>query len=315
MNINNQRLSCRQRGRLLFFDYIALPFLLLPQRLAGLAGEAGWLCLLFGDVCGYVFLCLILRITNVMQMHNSESDALTRRHLAKNPFVCASALAGAFAALTSAAASLWLLARIVCVYLLQAVSVWLVLILAVLLTCYGMAMGAESRGRRYELLYVWVMAAFVGLLLFAADGMDMKRLWMHESLDPIHLLSGGALAAVGQIVSVTLLLHDGKTQEMKSGEYRRAVRAAFWRASLLQLLFYLVLVGNFGAPTLAVLDAPILELGAAIRMSVGFLERQDALLCGIFLLPLFAFAENRLSDAHSCFRLLCRRSMEKETDG
>lgn len=307
MNINNQKLSCRQLGRLLFFDYLALPSLLLPQCLAAIAGSAGFICLLVGDVCGYVLLSLLLsadRIKN-MQVHNCVSGTCGERKGSsiRRVGIRAAALLGLVLSLTAAAAALLVLAGIVCVYLLQAVSVWLVLFLSVLLVAYGLSSGTESRGRRYELLYTPVLAALLLFLLAAAVGMKPQRLYLSEP-SPIRLLKGSGLAAVGQLVCLTLPLYAGRTEKATAAEYGRAVRGSFFCAALVQLLFYLVLTGCFGAPTVAALEYPVLELGAAVHVTAGFLERQDALLCSVWLIPLLAFSESMLHAAGRCVRII-----------
>ncbi len=313
MNINDHRISDRQLGRLYFYDLIALPSLLLPRVLSTVAGASGWLCLLIGEACGYVVLTLVLAWMKNMQMHNECNRNV--QYPAVRRIACgAVTLTGLAVSFAAAAAALWLLSRIVCVYLLQGISVWLVLVLAVLLTAYGLSMGLESRGRRYELLYTPVLVVFVLFLFFAAGGVKPERLWRGMFFSPLRVLAGSGISAVGLLVSLFLPLYAGRTAGT-AGERERALRGSFFRAAVLQLLFFLVQLGNFGAPTLATLEYPVLELGAAVHMTTGFLERQDAVLCCVWLIPLFAFAEDMLYAAGCCAKRLCRETRpDKKSD-
>lgn len=60
MNIENEKISGRQLGRMVFYDFFGLTTLVLPGYLAKQAGMDGFFCLVLGSLAGYLFLLLVL---------------------------------------------------------------------------------------------------------------------------------------------------------------------------------------------------------------------------------------------------------------
>ena len=75
----------------------------------------------------------------------------------------------------------------------------------------------------------------------------------------------------------------------------------------LNLALFLLLAGIFRVPTMAVIEEPALTLTAMVKVPGGFFERQDALLCGIWFVSIFAFVENALYYSVYCARKICRK--------
>ena len=76
----------------------------------------------------------------------------------------------------------------------------------------------------------------------------------------------------------------------------------------MNLALFLVLTGIFGAPTVGTMREAVLTLTAMVKVPGGFLERQDALLCGIWLVSMFAFVENALYFAVWCLKKMGRKN-------
>ena len=55
----NDRISERQVFRLLTYDLLGLGTLLVPTRLADVAGRDGFFCIVFGVLAGLLYLCLL----------------------------------------------------------------------------------------------------------------------------------------------------------------------------------------------------------------------------------------------------------------
>ena len=80
----------------------------------------------------------------------------------------------------------------------------------------------------------------------------------------------------------------------------------------------MLLTGIFGVPTVAPMEEAALILTAMVKLSGGFLERQDALLCCIWLVSMFAFVENVLFYMVWCMKkinvMLQKRSRRSRAD-
>ena len=72
MNIENNKISGRQLGRMIFYDFFALPTLVLPGMLAKAVGMDGFFALAAGCVAGYALLLLVL--VQVRKMHKKGQD-------------------------------------------------------------------------------------------------------------------------------------------------------------------------------------------------------------------------------------------------
>ena len=85
------------------------------------------------------------------------------------------------------------------------------------------------------------------------------------------------------------------------------LKQGFVFSASVNLVLFLLLAGIFGVPTLATMEEAALTLTAMVKVPGGFLERQDALLCGIWLVSIFAFVENALYYAVWCMKKLSRK--------
>ena len=89
-----------------------------------------------------------------------------------------------------------------------------------------------------------------------------------------------------------------------------ALRRSYVTGVVLLILLFLTLTGIYGAPTVAVMDEAVLELTAMVKVPGGFLERQDALLCGIWFAGMYLFVENALYAAVWSMEKLGNRQMD-----
>ena len=60
MDIENEKISGRQLGRMVFYDFFALTTLVLPGMLAKAVGMDGFFVLAAGSAAGFVLLLLVL---------------------------------------------------------------------------------------------------------------------------------------------------------------------------------------------------------------------------------------------------------------
>jgi hypothetical protein len=192
-------------------------------------------------------------------------------------------------------------------YLSADVPVWLFLVTAALVAAYGLFTGIESRGRKYGILFWLLVLPLAVVFLLAFGSVKPGRLLGQAGLD------GSSLRGAWQVfcfLQGTAFLPVYAPVAENPEALVRAAKRGFCLAAAGNVALYLLLSGVFGVPTLAVMEHGALTLTALVKIPGGFLERQDALLCGIWILSVYAFAENSMGIM--CY---CLGGLENERQG
>jgi hypothetical protein len=288
---SNGKISRRQLGRLLFHDYFPVVGLVLPMYLAEL-GAGGLPALILGLSGGYG---LLLLFSGQIKYMGQGYPAYLKKRFGRW-LAAAIRAVSVLAALLGAAYGLALLGELAGRYLSVDTPVWLLLAVAALLAVYGLLLGIESRGRKYGILF-WLLVLPLAGLFFLALG----------SLKPGRLLSGewdgNILGGAWQVYCCMLpaaFLPVYAPAANSSEDLVRAGKRGFCVAAIGNVILYILLAGVFGTSTLAVMEHGALTLTALVKIPGGFLERQDALLCGIWILSVYSFAENAMGVMYYC---------------
>lgn len=304
MNIGNEKMSCRQAGRLFFYSFFPLSVLLLPQLLAQTGGMDGFFALVGGNLAGYVF----LRITLWLTAHIQKDYVNLLSHLFGRAVTGLVLVVYLLVALYGAAYGLELLCQVIRIYLIRDTPVWLVMGALSVLVVYGLGGGAECRGRRCELLFWFVLVPLVLLLFLAVWNIEPDH-WL-----PVAKVGGRRLAQNSYLVFGCSMAAAYLPVYADAVSHREGLCAALKRSyvfsAVLLVLFFLTLTGIYGAPTVAVMDEAVLELTAMVKVPGGFLERQDALLGGIWFVGMYLFVENALYAAVWSMEKLGNRQMD-----
>ncbi len=288
MNIRNEKMSCRQAGRLFFYSFFPLSVLLLPQMLAQTSGMDGLFALVGGSLAGYIFLRIALWLTEQIQ----EDYVNLLMHLFGRAVTGLVLVLYLLVALCGAAYGLELLCQVIRSYLIRDTAVWLVMGALSVLAVYGLGGGAECRGRRCGLLFWLVLVPLILLLFLAAWNIEpdhwlpMAQAGRRQLAQDAYLVFGCSMAAAYLPVYADSVSHRE--------ELCAALKRSYVFSAVLIILFFLALTGIYGVPTVAVMDEAALELTAMVKVPGGFLERQDALLCAIWFVGMYLFVENAL---------------------
>lgn len=301
MKIDNHKISGRQLGRLVFYDFFALTTLLLPGILAKTAGMDGFFALAAGGAAGYVLLLLVS--VQIRRMRLARQDYFTYLRACFGKLLTAVILVVyLLTALFGAAYGMYLLCDITRQYLIRDIPAWLVLAVLAALAVYGLFTGIEGRGRMYEILFWFVLLPFFFLFLLAAHNVEPDR-WV-----PVFCAEGSQILKSSYLV-FTFLAGSVFLPMLSEGVYEhadmtRVLKQGFLFSVCANLALFLVLIGIFGTQTVATMKEAVLAMTAMVKVPGGFLERQDALLCGIWLISIFAFVENALYYAVWCMKRL-----------
>lgn len=289
MDIENNKISGRQLGRMVFYDYFALTILVLPGIVAKAAGMDGFFALAAGCAAGYGLLVLVLISMKEMRRNGKTYDSYLRGYFGSF-FTTMILLAELLTALFGAAYGLYLLCVISRQYLIRETPVWLVLAILTGLAVYALNAGIESRGRMYEMMFWVVLIPLLLLFFLAAHNVEADR-WV-----PVFCTAGAKMFKSSYVVfaffagSVFLPMLMENVPERANAA--RVIKQGFLFSACANLILFLLLTGIFGAQTVATMDEAVVTLTAMVKIPGGFFERQDALLCAILLVSMFAFVEN-----------------------
>lgn len=291
MNIENKKISGRQLGRMVFYDFFALTTVVLPGKLAKAAGMDGFFALAAGCAAGYCLLLLVLVQMRQMRRTGQDYHAFLCGHF--GTFLAVMILiVYLLTALFGAAYGLRLLCDITRQYLIRDTPAWLVLAVLTALAVYGLCKGLESRGRMYEIVFWFVLLPLIFLLILAANNVEADRWVPVFRAEGSQVLKSGYIAFSFLMGSVFLPMLSEDISE--HADAARVLKQDFAFCVCVNLVLFLILTGVFGAPTVATMEEAALSLTAMVKVPGGFLERQDALLCGIWLVSIFAVVENAL---------------------
>ena len=279
---NNRKISGRQTFRLLTYDMMGLGTLLIPSLLARGAGRDGIFCILLGTgaaLCYFMLLTLLLR--------DMKGDFFSYLREKTGRFFCRLLLTGYllyFVLLASYTA--YLFSDIVLKNLLREESYWLVLVLILLLVCYGMWEGLESRARVYEILFWFVMIPLFLMLISAINEIQVDY-WTPVFTADLSDVFGGSYAVFLPLSLIFLALFLGEHIEKKEDLLLAGRRAVVFAGGIYAVL-YLILLGIYGAVALGTMEFPAITLMSTVKISGGFLKRTDAFMFGIWFFTLYA---------------------------
>lgn len=278
----NNRISKRQATRLLIFDLLGLSTLLVPTVLAKTAGRDGIFCIAIGVAAALLYRTLLCVLLKDMQ----ESFPLyLERRLGK--ISGKTVQAGYFLYFVLLAGyTAYLFSDVVLSSLLREESFYLVLVILLVLTAYGIRGGIEGRARIYELLFWFLIIPLFLMLFFALDEIAPDYWCPLATTDITGILEGSYFIFI-VLSLVFLILFLGEFSASKKTLHLAGKNAILMAGGILAVL-YLILLGVFGTMALAEMKYPAVTLMSTVKISGGFLKRTDAFMFAIWFFTLFA---------------------------
>jgi hypothetical protein len=280
MNSDNQKFSMRQIYRLFLFDFLGISTLVLPSFLSGAAGVYGGISILAAGFFGALYLCYLVwgrgKIgTDLVTFLSDSSRAVAIKKMVGIALVITHIASAGFTAA--------LLAGMVKQSLIREENYALILFLALLAAAYTAGGSLAGRAKVYEILFWFVVAPLVLMLLAAAKEIDLTYYMAQRAAEPV-AVAGSAyqvFVCFGALFTVLLL----PQKEKATG---RCVGLALLTAIFILLAAYYLMLGVFGEAALATLRYPVVTLMSMIQFKGGFLKRLDAIMLGIWFFTLSA---------------------------
>lgn len=283
MYVDNGKISARQTFRLFVFDFMGIATLLLPPYLSKLCGVDGIWVILIGSLLGFVYLfylkCLMKKMgcdlmSFLKERKGRVARSITQLFVGGHCIVTAGFLAYVFAKLMMDS-------------LVQEVSYEWIIFVIVAMAIYAVKGGIESRARVYEVLFFIILIPYIAMVLASIRNFEVRYVEELFVTSPENMWKGIYLIFLlitPMFFSLFLVRDKGAGEE----SIIKSVALALGITSVILLGSYVLLLGNFGAKSLATMDFPIVTLMSTIQFEGNFLKRMDALMVAVWFFTLFA---------------------------
>jgi spore germination protein len=250
--------------------------------------------ILAAGVAGTVYLAYLLwcrkKLGTDLVTFLSDGPSFIKRTLGLLLALLHTAAAGFIAAVT---------AEMIKESLIREESYALILLLLLAAASYAVAGDISSRARVYEILFWFVAAPLVIMLLLAAKEIDLSYYVPRQSADSAAVAKSAyaAFGCFGAMFAVLFLPLENRTDPSRRRKERELLGTtcrAFWTAVVILLASYYVMLGTFGANALATFQYPVITLMSMIQFKGGFLKRLDAIMLAVWFFTLFALLSMNL---------------------
>ncbi len=283
--MNNQKISARQVKRTLTLELLGISTLLLPSLVASRSGVDGFFALAAGGGCAWLLLIFWQKYFKKSSLYECM-DAF----VAELRFPILIFYGTGF--LGMAGYTLYLLTSLIENLLLG--KNWEVIIVLTLTgtAFFGLLRGLECRVRVYEVLYFFLLIPLLVILGLACAGIDPDA-WTPVAASSVSNFLQSSYLSFLFFSGISLYTLFQPSCKNPKAAYRGTKHALLVVLGL-NLAIYLILLGVFRSELLAHLDWPVIDLMAVVKLPGNFLERQDALMVGIWFFCLFAFLDSML---------------------
>lgn len=298
--MNNQKISARQVKRTLTLELLGISTLLLPSLVATDSGVDGFFALTAGGGGAWLLL-------KFWQKHFRQQNFSQRlEQMSGCVRVCIQVIYG-MGFLGLAGFVFYVMAALMEQQLLG--NGWEPMILLTLAAAafFGLVRGLESRVRVYEVLYWFLLIPLLVILVIACAGIEPNA-WTPVAASTLPNFIKSSYVSFLFFSGASLYVLFLKSCQKKEQAYA-GTRHALLVVLGLNLVIYLILLGVFRTELLAHRRWPVIDLMAVVKLPGNFLERQDALMVGIWFFCLFAFLDSMLYYAVDFFAgILCFQS-------
>ncbi|WP_075718139.1 GerAB/ArcD/ProY family transporter [Roseburia sp. 499] len=302
MFADNWKISLRQISRLIILDLFGLSSLVLPGILADMTGADGIFCLLLGMCGGLLMLGLIQGNLKFMQESYYEYMKENIGQFLADIFMVFYLMYF----IVLAGYVVYQMDVLILSWLLPEGAYWMVELWVLLLAGYGTFRGIEGRARIYEILFWFLGIPLIIMLGFAATSVNTDywtpifysdgKLYMENSFTVWSFLL--PLAGI-----LFLKPFAGKTEKLAVCGKRAVITV-----TLVNVVIYLILIGNFGQNTVQILKRPIITLMSMINLPGGFFPRQDVTMTAVWFFALFALLHTGVFQGTLILKELCHET-------
>lgn len=303
----NNKISKRQMFRLLTYDMLGIGTLVLPPVVAEQSGKNGILGIVTGMGAGILFAAFMGLVITHMKAGESYPDYLKYCFGKFFGTLCISFYGISYLCLGGYGA--YIFGHLMITDLLKNQSFYWITAGILLLVLYGISQGMEGRARIYELLFWFLMAPLIVMLIFAARDVELPRLFPLVEKNISTLLPSACYSFEVFVIggfSLFLVPFAKKKESIKG-----ACIAAVLFSGVLFAALFAILEGIFGIKSMAAMEYPAVTLMSMIQIPGGFFQRQDALMVAIWFFTVFALLNSSMFYAAENLKELTKGKKEK----
>ena len=301
---NNGKISNRQTLRLYVFDLMGIATLLIPPYLAKLCGANGLYAIALGTGGGFLYLFYLGWI-----MKHMRTDIVTYLKEGNGPWTgrCFFAITFLYSILTAGFCA-YVFANLMQYSLVKETPYAVILFLIILAAVYAVHGGIESRARVYEVIFWFILVPYIVMMLASIRNFEWSYIQPALEWNSANLGKGAYLVFLFFTPLFFSLFLIGEKEKNYGRNVVKTICVSILISGILLLGSYVLLVGNFGARSLAELRFPIVTLMSTVQFEGNFLKRMDALMLAVWFFTLYALLNLHL---HYGVRMLTELSRKK----
>ncbi|MDF2588424.1 MAG: spore germination protein-like protein YndE [Anaerocolumna sp.] len=285
---DNEKISLRQLKRLLVFDLFSVSGIIIPRIATAAAGKDGIIAIILATLYALLYVWIILVLAkNVDGNFLSYSTRYTGKiitFIVGMLFIIKQFVCCVFAAR--------LFSEVINQTLLEDTDPRVIILLLLVASAYAASKGFEVRARIAEILYFIVIVPIFAFLILGLREVDYANLMPLFTNGTFEIIGGGYEVFLTFSI-LELLLFAAPLIKFKKSDVKRGrrlhhyVSQALVIVSALNILLYVVTLGILGEEETRQKLWSMVTIIQVIKMPGGFIQRQDAIILGIWMLSIF----------------------------
>jgi spore germination protein (amino acid permease)/Ger(x)C family germination protein len=285
----NEKISLRQLTRLLVFDLFSVSGLIIPRIATAAAGKDGLIAIILAILYALIYAWILLSLSkaaggNYLDYCKSSLGSILTffigfLYIAKLAVCCV------FAAR--------LFGEVINETLLEDTDPRIIILTLLVVSAYAASKGFEVRARIAEVLYFAVIVPIFIFLILGLNKIQFSNLMPLFTEKPGHIfLSGYNVFLTFSVLEVLLFcvpLIKIKKEDIKKGKrVLHFVSRAVIIVGILDILLFIVTIGILGQGETKRKLWSMVNMIQVIKLPGGFIQRQDAIVLGIWMLSIFS---------------------------
>lgn len=284
----NEKISLRQLKRLLVFDLFSISGLIIPRIATAASGRDGLIAIILATLFAFIYAWIILSFTK--SINGNFLDFSKKNSGSVITFIIGLLLIIKLFACCVFAIRLF--GEVINLTLLEDTDRRIIILLLLLVSAYAASKGFEVRARITEVLYFIVIVPIFLFLVFGLKDIDYSNLMPLFTEKTGNIITGGyevflTFSLLELLLFTAPLIHYDKSEIKKRNSLFHYVSGALLIVCVLNLLFFVVTVGILGTEETQQKLWSTVTIIQIIKMPGGFVQRQDAIILGIWMLSIF----------------------------
>lgn len=300
---DNEMISLRQFKRVAVFDLFSVSWLIIPRIAVATTGRDGLSAIIVGIIIALIYTAFLVYLTKFME--NNFLD-----YSVQNLGSILTFIIGALYFIKLFICCIFvtrLFGEVIKETLLEDTDTRLIILILLLVSAYAASKGFEVRARISEILYYIVLVPILAFTIMGIRKVNISNLMPIFTENPLSILNGGYTVFITftmlelLLFSVPLVRQEKeniqkentqnanmqKENTQKERKLFRYIMQAILIVGVLDLLFFIVTVGILGINETKAKLWSTITIIQSVPLPGGFIQRQDALILGIWMLSIF----------------------------